>query len=137
MTITKVAFKPFWAPAMLRLITHVMCSEEQAQESAKKFESEDIGDILAQRTSKRIMRGGGKAGGGTFSVASFRADDGTTNGIAPRESSCLACYPERVDQNSSCTSSSGMPPGTSQYRCLEAYQTPLECLHAKVPRLGT
>lgn len=59
---------------------HLACSEEEAKESAKKFESEDIGDILAQRTSKRIMRGGGKAGGGTFSVANFKADDGS-NGV--------------------------------------------------------
>ena len=58
----------------------LLCSEEEAQENAKKFESEDIGDILAQRTSKRIMRGGGKAGGGTFSVANFKQDDGVTNG---------------------------------------------------------
>ena len=61
----------------------VPCSEQEAKENAKKFESEDIGDILAQRTSKRIMRGGGKAGGGTFSVASFKQDDGVTNGAAP------------------------------------------------------
>lgn len=35
--------------------------------------SQDIGDILAQRTSRRIIQGSGKSGG-TFSVASFRAD---------------------------------------------------------------
>jgi hypothetical protein len=68
----------------LKWLKHVMCSEETAKENAKKFESEDISDILAQRTSKRIMRSGGKAGGGTFSVANFKADDGTANGaLAP------------------------------------------------------
>lgn len=34
---------------------------------------QDIGDILAHRTSRRVVQGGGKSGG-TFSVASFRAD---------------------------------------------------------------
>lgn len=33
---------------------------------------QDIGDILAQRTSRRLVQGSGKSGG-TFSVASFRA----------------------------------------------------------------
>jgi hypothetical protein len=29
------------------------------------------------------MRSGGKGGGGTFSVANFKADDGTANGNPP------------------------------------------------------
>jgi hypothetical protein len=51
-----------------------VCSQGAAAEAAAAFEAQDIGDILEKRTSKRVVRGGGRRGGGTFSVASFRAD---------------------------------------------------------------
>jgi hypothetical protein len=57
---------------LLREGAHSLVDESAAERAAEEFKAQDIGDILAQRTSKRTVAAGGKRGG-TFSIASFRA----------------------------------------------------------------
>eukprot|EP00892_Ulva_mutabilis_P002486 jgi/Ulvmu1/12238/UM086_0029.1 len=83
---------------LLREGAHSLLDERAADAAAEAFQEQDIGDILAQRTSRRVIQSGGKSGG-TFSVASFRADGaaaGTTDAAGNDASFWRDLLPEAV-----------------------------------------